>query len=276
MNNQNIIELVKNFWLESPKNKMTNEYGFAPESAIGMPMYGEPIIGFADATDPYFERLKKPEAIGEHHNTPAEWLPESKSIVSYFFPWSEDIKESNRKDAVHCSLEWTEARIEGEAFLVAVGEFLKAEIEKEGETSLIPSIDKRYGSGLYELDGKEEAHAKYRSNWSERHAAYACGLGTFGLHKGLLTSVGAAGRCGSIITTLKLEPTKRPYQGLYDYCTMCGDCVKNCPPEAISIKEGKNHEPCFVFMNGNRLEGQNVFVCGKCQVNVACGYGIPE
>lgn len=30
----------------------------------------------------------------------------------------------------------------------------------------------------------------FGSNWSERHAAYVCGLGTFGLSKGLITDKG--------------------------------------------------------------------------------------
>ena len=36
------------------------------------------------------------------------------------------------------------------------------------------------------------------SCWSERHAAFVSGLGTFGLCDGLITPVGKAMRCGSV------------------------------------------------------------------------------
>jgi epoxyqueuosine reductase len=42
----------------------------------------------------------------------------------------------------------------------------------------------------------------YASSWSERHAAYAAGLGTFGLCDGLITARGKAVRFGSIISKL--------------------------------------------------------------------------
>lgn len=45
-------------------------------------------------------------------------------------------------------------------------------ISEEGYESLAPSIDQRYKTG------NAEANNKYTSNWSERHIAYACGLGT--------------------------------------------------------------------------------------------------
>jgi epoxyqueuosine reductase QueG len=36
----------------------------------------------------------------------------------------------------------------------------------------------------------------FSSNWSERHAAYTAGLGTFGLCDGLITPLGKAMRVG--------------------------------------------------------------------------------
>ena len=57
----------------------------------------------------------------------------------------------------------------------------------------------------------------YGSMWSERHVAYVCGLGTFGLSKGIITRRGMAGRFCSLVTELELDADIRPYQGLYDY-----------------------------------------------------------
>lgn len=52
---------------------------------------------------------------------------------------------------------------------------------------------------------------------------------------------GIAGRCLSLITALKLEPAKRSYAGVCDYCTRCGACAENCPAGAISLEKGKSH-----------------------------------
>ena len=56
-----------------------------------------------------------------------------------------------------------------------------------------------------------------------------------------------AGRFGSVITDLELPEDNRNYEGIYDYCNNCGVCIKNCPANAISLEEGKDHERCFAF-----------------------------
>lgn len=76
------------------------------------------------------------------------------------------------------------------------------------------------------------------SNWSERHIAFVAGLGTFGLSKSLITKRGCAGRYGSVITSLPFKSIRREYDGVYDYCSMCGECIARCPSGAIT-KEGK-------------------------------------
>ena len=53
--------------------------------------------------------------------------------------------------------------------------------------------------GNSSVSGNTDKVGDYASNWSERHVAYVCGLGTFGC-QGLITSKGLAGRFGSIIT----------------------------------------------------------------------------
>ena len=124
------------------------------------------------------------------------------------------------------------------------------------------------------LDNTEQA--SYSSNWSERHVAYAAGLGTFGLSKGLITKKGTAGRCISIITDAVFEPDKRPYTGVYDYCSFCGVCARNCPAEAISKEEGKNHYRCSEFVNTTKAKHSPRYGCGKCQVKVPCENRAPN
>lgn len=98
-------------------------------------------------------------------------------------------------------------------------------------------------------DRRFPPQAAFTSRWSERHAAYISGLGTFGLHKGLITERGTCGRFVSVLTDLPLTPTARPYTGLYDYCTHCGACVRRCPVGAISQETSKDHVACAYFVD---------------------------
>ena len=103
-----------------------------------------------------------------------------------------------------------------------------------------------------------------------------CGLGTFGLSKGLITRKGIAGRFGSIITELSILPDKRNYQDIYEYCNMCGECGKNCPVNAISIVKGKDHVICSKFIDKTEEKHKPRYGCGKCQIGVSCESSIPN
>ena len=116
----------------------------------------------------------------------------------------------------------------------------------------------------------------FSSNWSERHAAYAAGLGTFGLSKGLITEKGIAGRFASIIIDAEAAPDERKYTGIYDYCTMCGACVRRCPGQAITLEEGKNHNICNTTVNTLSAPHAPRYGCGLCQTKVPCESRIPK
>jgi len=115
----------------------------------------------------------------------------------------------------------------------------------------------------------------YTSTWSERHAAFVCGLGTFGLSRGLITIRGMAGRFGSIISELYLPADERQYEEVSEFCSMCGQCVKRCPVGAISIEEGKNHSICSAFLDRTTTRYSPRYGCGKCQTGVPCESRIP-
>lgn len=234
-------------------------------------MYDRPIFAFASAKDEYFTRLKLPAAIGEHLMLPREWLPEAKTVISFFLPFSREVKEGNKKDMVWPSAEWLHARIEGQVFINHLCLYLKSKLEKAGYKSLVPALDDRFWTSINKPDNK----GVFTSNWSERHAAFICGLGTFGLSKGLITSKGVAGRFGSIITELYLSPTKRDYEDIYQYCSNCGKCIENCPVQAISMEGGKDHALCSEFLDRTKEEYKPRYGCGKCQVGVPCESGIP-
>ena len=149
-------------------------------------------------------------------------------------------------------------------------------VDADPQNDLTTELDERFGvkieitaSGL-----RPDFHAN--SRWSERYAAYACGLGTFGLLRGLITEKGMAGRFASIIVTETFEPDERKYTGVYDYCIKCGACARNCPANAISLKHGKNNIKCNKHVETMKKKYPPRYGCGKCQVGVPCEFRAPR
>ena len=110
----------------------------------------------------------------------------------------------------------------------------------------------------------------FSSRWSERHAAFVCGLGTFGLSKGVITRKGTAGRFTSIIIPDRIEPDTRAYTGIYEWCVRCGACARRCPAEAITLEEGKDHNKCYAFQLKTGKLFYPRYGCGLCQTKVPC------
>jgi epoxyqueuosine reductase len=124
----------------------------------------------------------------------------------------------------------------------------------------------------------------FASTWSERHAAYAAGLGTFGLCDGLITAKGKAMRAGSVVARISVPPAQRPYQDHHAYCLFytkgtCGKCIDTCPADAVS-KEGHDKNKCRAYVQETASYvkthfGFDGYGCGFCQVGVPCESGIP-
>jgi epoxyqueuosine reductase QueG len=123
------------------------------------------------------------------------------------------------------------------------------------------------------------------SSWSERHAAYAAGLGTFSLNDGLITSRGIAHRLGSVITSLVLPPTARTapdhrHNCLFHRNGSCGACISRCPVGALSRK-GHDKGLCKSLVYGSApaavgpIYGVQQTGCGLCQTAVPCESRIP-
>ena len=259
---------IKEYVLNSPLNFVKKEAALKP-GLEGMQIFDEPLVGYTTTDDPYFKEAKKPEVIGPHFMAPEEWLPGAKTVISIFFPFTSRIREENRRDMSWPAEEWLHGRIDGQALQNSFCHFITELFRKENIAAITPMTDPRFSSkSPFSSDRNEESF--YTSNWSERHTAYACGLGTFGLSKGLITRKGVAGRFSSIITRALFEGDKRPYKGIYDYCTGCGACIRNCPAKAISKEKGKLHRPCSDLINAIKEKHAPYYGCGKCQVQVPC------
>ena len=268
MNRNDIISLAEAFISDSPNNYITEEIALSSE-CIGIKIYEAPIFTFGSPNDELYIKFKSSDVIGSHFLSPAEWLPNVKTVISFFLPYTDIIKNANSVDSHYPADEWLHGRYEGQQLLAQMLEYLAKTISAEGFRSLAPSLDQRYKMG------NDEKNITNTSNWSERHIAFACGLGTFGLSKGLITKKGMSGRFGSILTELDLPKDIRGYEGVYEYCNMCGLCIDRCPVNAISFENGKRSGTCHDFLRKTVEKYNPRYGCGKCQTGVPCESEIP-
>lgn len=270
MNKQDLIRTAEYFIENSKNNHISNELAIS-ENTVGLKLFDKPIFAFGSTDDECFTLFKQASVIGEHFLLPKEWMPSANTVISFFLPYSEEVRKANRGDNQWPAEEWLHGRYEGHKLLVKLCEFLMSELSAAGFESMAPSLDNRFWTNDYD----QEYDIMFTSNWSERHVAFACGLGTFGLSKGLITRKGIAGRFGSILTDLSLQPDTRDYKEVYEYCNMCGVCAKKCPANAISIENGKDHFPCYMHIEETLRKYNPRYGCGKCQVGVPCESRIP-
>ena len=156
-------------------------------------------------------------------------------------------------------------------------EGLAESLKKTGHPTVVPILSPSFTYGKSELYGMA-------SSWSERHAAYASGLGTFGLCDGLITPKGKAIRCGSIVARIQIPETPRPYEDHHAYCLyyakgICGMCINRCPAGAVA-KSGHDKQACMkqcmtTVQYAEKNLGLKGYGCGFCQTGVPCESKIP-
>jgi len=240
------------------------------------PYLDEPLVGFASAEDPIFRDYQ--QIIGPFYLLPAELLPEATSVVSWILPIGRAVRESNQRQTELPSHEWALTRTHGETINGDLRRHLVSWLEGQGHTAVAP----QYSPLWKEFS---ESPVGVASNWSERHTAYAAGLGTFSLSDGFITSRGIAHRCGSVITSLALSPTPRTYSNHRSNCLhyhdgSCGACIARCPVGAIT-RSGHDKVRCRELVYGTAPEklseqyGVAQTGCGLCQTKVPCEAAIP-
>ena len=275
----NIQTELNEYIRSSPGNLLAPEDAITPDLA-GMPFFAEPLVGVARADDPLFSDLRRPGVIGPWFRLPEEWLPGARSVISVFFPYSDQVKAREDPRCAEPTPAWLNARIEGERFVNQVTFHLRDRLREEGFHAVIPTADKEEFWSVWAPGTNPEKMSDpavgFTSTWSERHVGFVCGLGTFGLSAGLITSKGVCGRLRSVVTDAVFEPTKRPYREVYEYCTHCNQCVRNCPVGAIDPATGKCHAICGERINASKVLYAPRYGCAKCQIGVPCMSGIPQ
>ena len=264
MKKQELLRLITEVFHESENLVVPLEDG-SP-----LTLFDEPLVGFGAASDALFDQYLEPGIIGPMFMKPEVWLPGAKTVISMFMPFTEQLRKSNYGDIETTSPEWLRGRIEGQNFISGFTSGLKKKLEEKGISVCVPALDPRFAIKRHDLGTPEAPDRFFESTWSERHAAYVSGLGTFGLHKGLITEKGCAGRYCSLIVDLELEPTARDYTGVFDYCTRCGACIPRCAACAITQEHAKNHALCQDRQEMLKLRYAPRFGCGKCQTSVPC------
>jgi epoxyqueuosine reductase QueG len=252
------------------------------------PSFDTPLVGFSSGGDPLFDQFVS--HIGDFYLTPLRVFrnafPESSGItadqltvISWVLPSTAAVRAEQAGQTRQPSRRWAQVRLYGEAFNTLLRKQVVDMLTAHGVAAVAPM------SAAFWSRSDQGPYAPC-SNWSERHAAYAAGLGTFGLCDGLITPVGKAMRTGSVVARMGIEPTPRPYTDRHAYCLYythgsCGKCIPRCPVKAIDT-QGHNKKRCQQYTEGKmpdvlkKTYNIDISACGLCQVDVPCMHHIPD
>jgi len=273
-----IKKIIKDFVDQSPLNDM----GFARREKI----FDPPLVGYSSGADSLYDEYKS--HIGPFYFSPLELFtktfPDKKpaaddlSVISWIIPSTHATRREQAAQNRCPSERWARTRDLGEKFNNAIRIHVVEQLEAAGIEAVAPLLSPHWSRS-------DQGPYAPCSNWSERHAAYAAGLGTFGLCDGLITPVGKAMRTGSVIAAVKIPPSTRPYDDHHAYCLhftqdICRKCIPRCPVNALS-EAGHNKKRCMKYTERTMHEyikkeyGLETYACGLCQSWVPCTDKIP-
>ena len=261
---------------------VASEHNHLDAPFAGETAWDAPLVGYCKGDDPYFAFLT--EHIGDDYLTPMKAYRivypsdpcEAKEllVVSFVLPQTDKVRRDQRQATDIPAERWVHTRMEGHAFVRYLSAELADRLREMGYPSLCPPATEAF----HIMD--HSTH--YRtSNWSERHTAYACHLGTFGLSRGLITPRGIAHRLGSIILKANVDLPRRELPHYMAHCLRtqgidCRRCIDRCPSGAIT-EEGMDKEKCrnyqleHVFPDVTARYGiHDPMGCGLCQCGVPC------
>jgi epoxyqueuosine reductase len=270
--------LIQDFIDHSPENTLQN--------AVNEKAFDSPLVGFSKGDDPLYEAYKM--YVGSFHWTPWEIFtlafpesgvkPEDLTVIAWILPQTRATREDNRRERIYPSERWARARIFGEEVNIKLRQFVVSALLESGIEAVAPMLFPQW-------ERKDSEKYVFASTWSERHAAYTSGLGTFGLCDGLITPKGKAIRVGSVVARVRIPPTVRPYEDHHAYCLFytegaCGLCIDRCPVGAVT-EAGHDKRKCREHIRPVSVDyvkshyGFDGYGCGLCQTGVPCESKIP-
>ena len=250
-------------------------------------IFETPMLGIADGDDPLFEHYL--EIIGPHHLTPRKALSAAAGlsfedrhipirVICWALPISDVTKRSNAAMTALPSRRWAHTYHYGEQFNDELRRRMVAYLQDNGANAVAPATS----PGFHVL---RDSRGEPTSTWSERHALYAAGLGTFGLCDGFLTPLGKAMRCGSVVAALPLPVTPRLHELHTGACPYeskgkCGACIPRCPAGAVA-RSGHDKLVCEQYQKEQMRQigdayGVSSAGCGLCQTAVPCESQLPS
>jgi epoxyqueuosine reductase QueG len=249
-------------------------------------MWREPIVKIISEKNVNHAWLK--QAVSPDHLSPADILPDAKSVICFFIPFHKSVVQSNAAPG-SASAKWALAYIKTNDLIAVINRDIEALLVENGyRAGKIPATHNFDETTLI-------------SRWSHRHIAYLAGLGTFGIHNMLITEKGCCGRIGSIVTNYECgeyaPDTARASAAVYASGTAyadtapaekclnktngsCGLCRKKCESGAYpaDASAGFDRRACYAKCLENAELHKNLGfadVCGKCLVALPCSLSEP-
>jgi len=281
-------KIIAAFVRESPGNRL--------KDFDGQEIFSRVRVGVADGDDAVFKRFQS--VVSLNHILPRSFLERfapagsdlaQVRVVSWALSFAEPIRCSNRS-GLWPSKMYSAARNNGGALNFALSQKLGKFFRGLGYSAEAPRLTDAY-------DAFRLPATTFSSSWSERHIAYAAGLGRFGLNGSLITPLGSHVRLGSLIVNSPLAATMVQPGSYRADCwesegEICARCIQRCPVGAIS-SHGLDKEKCYamrqavrsrhlesyvrdmemhqapIVKNGSRVSGYSLG-CALCQCGVPC------
>lgn len=249
-------------------------------------IFDRPLVGFSSSADPLYDFYRR--HIGAFYRKPVDFLngtfadlkasDAEVTVISWILPSTARTRREQAGRKKHPSERWARTRAFGEEFNNLLRAQVMEMLTERGVAAVAPLLSPLWGRS-------DEGPYAPCSNWSERHAAYAAGLGTFGLCDGLITPVGKAMRVGSVVAKIGLAPDRRPSDDHQAGCLhfshgSCGKCIARCPVGALSL-QGHDKRKCMQYTERSmnvyirKKYGIETYACGLCQCGVPCSEHIP-
>jgi epoxyqueuosine reductase QueG len=276
----------------------TNELNMLPKKYDGGYIFDLPLIGVAAGNDYLFEHYK--ELVGYRHKTPLEmWTecglnaPESGAsalrILAIVFPYTIHIRHLAEKEYEVPAEIYSLGRNWATGFMAEVQAQTISWFQDQGYEA-----QAGVKSAVHTVIALPEEKRLY-STWSERHMAFAAGLGSFSLHEAFISEAGCNIRIASVTTSAPLTVTYRHSEDPYHNCLHynekgCGKCIERCPAGALTV-DGHDKMKCLTYLqkveqiNRERLgsllkeyhrkvnDSDTTYVpagCAFCQFGVPC------